>query len=143
MAQQADLVIKNGKIVSSEGIFEGGVAIKNGKFIGVGTDDSMPAARQVIDVKGNHILPGLIDPEVHLGVHRPITDDLISETKAAASTGVTTWGMQLTSPNMQMKHKLENEPSDIVSFKEVFPAFKEAGEKRSRVDFFTDPHICE
>lgn len=142
MAVQADLVIKNGKIVSPQGIFEGGVAIRNGKFIAVGTDDSLPDGRQVVDAKGNHILPGLIDPEVHLGIHRPITDDLVSETKAAASTGVTTWGMQLTSPNMQMKHKLENDPNDIVSFSEVFPAYKEAGEKHSRVDFFLTPILA-
>ena len=106
MADRADLVVKNGKIVSSQGIIEGGVAIKDGKFVAVGKDAALPDGQRVIDVGGKHILPGLIDPEVHLGIHRPITDDLISETKAAASTGVTTWGMQLTSPNMQMKHKL-------------------------------------
>jgi len=142
MSQQADLVIKNGKIVSSQGIIEGGVAIRNAKFVAVGRDDSLPEAKQVVDAKGNHILPGIIDPEVHLGIHRPITDDLISETKAAASTGVTTWGMQLTSPNMQMKHKLENDPNDIVSFNDVFPSFKEAGEKHSRVDFFLTPILA-
>ncbi|MET0502979.1 MAG: amidohydrolase, partial [Candidatus Binatia bacterium] len=113
MAERADLVLKNGKIVSSQGVIEGGVAIKDGKFIAVGKDSALPDAQKVIDIDGKHILPGLIDPEVHLGIHRPITDDLISETKAAASTGVTTWGMQLTSPNMQMKHKLENDPNDI------------------------------
>ena len=129
MAERADLVLKNGHIVSSQGIVDGGVAIKAGKFVAVGNDAALPDAQRVIDVGGKHILPGLIDPEVHLGIHRPITDDLISETKAAASTGVTTWGMQLTSPNMQMKHKLENDPNDIVSFHNVFPAFKEAGEK--------------
>jgi hypothetical protein len=50
--------------------------------------------------------------------------------------------MQLTSPNMQMKHKLENDPSDIVSFKDVFPAFREIGEKHSRVDFFLTPILA-
>ena len=142
MAERADLVLKNGKIVSSQGIIQGGVAIKDGVFMVVGRDSALPDAQKVVDVGGKHILPGLIDPEVHLGIHRPITDDLISETKAAASTGVTTWGMQLTSPNMQMKHKLENDPSDIVSFNNVFPNFKEAGEKHSRVDFFLTPILA-
>ena len=117
MAERADLVLKNGKVVSSQGIVQGGVAIKDGVFMAVGRDSAMPDAQKVIDVGGKHILPGPIDPEVHLRIHRPITNDLISETKTAASTGVTTWGIQLTSPNMQMKHKLENDPSDIVSFK--------------------------
>lgn len=142
MPERADLVVKNGNIVSSQGIIEGGVAVKDGKFIAVGNDSALPDADKLIDAGGKHILPGLIDPEVHLGIHRPITDDLISETKAAASTGVTTWGMQLTSPNMQMKHKLENDPNDIVSFKDVFPNFKVAGEKHSRVDFFLTPILA-
>ncbi len=42
MAERADLVIKNGKIVSSQGIIEGGVAIKDGKFIAVGKDSVLP-----------------------------------------------------------------------------------------------------
>ena len=62
MADRADLVIKNGKIVSSQGIIEGGVAIKDGKFIAVGTDSALPDGQRVIDVGGKHILPGLIDP---------------------------------------------------------------------------------
>ena len=41
-----------------------------------------------------------------------------------------------------MKHKLENDPSDIVSFKDVFPAFREVGEKHSRVDFFLTPILA-
>jgi dihydropyrimidinase/dihydroorotase len=142
MVQKADLVIFNGNIVSSQGQSKGGVAIKDGKIAAIGIDESLPNGNQLIDAKGNYILPGIIDPEVHLGIHRPITDDLISETKAAAATGVTTWGMQLTSPNMQMTHKLLNEPKDIVSFTEVFPAFKEAGEKHSRVDFFLTPILA-
>jgi hypothetical protein len=38
--------------------------------------------------------------------------------------------MQLTSPNMQMKHKLENDPNDIVSFGRI-PEFQTAGESTS------------
>ena len=43
---------------------------------------------------------------------------------------------------MQMKHKLENNPNDIVSFNDVFPNFKEAGETHSRVHFFLTPILA-
>ena len=76
MSELADLVLKNGKIVSSQGIVQGGVAIKDGVFTAVGKDSALPEGQKVIDVGGKYILPGLIDPEVHLGIHRPITDDL-------------------------------------------------------------------
>jgi len=62
---QADLVIKNGWVVTPQETVQGGVAIANEKFVAIGTDDSLPEAREVIDVKGRHILPGLIDAHVH------------------------------------------------------------------------------
>ena len=61
----ADLVLKNGWVVTPDETVQGGVAITNGKFVAIGTDDSLPAGRQVIDVGGKHILPGLIDAHVH------------------------------------------------------------------------------
>ena len=36
---KADLVIKNGWIVTPEETVAGGVAISNGKFVAIGTDD--------------------------------------------------------------------------------------------------------
>ena len=46
MADRADLVVKNGKIVSSQGIIEGGLAIKDGKFIAVGKDPRYPTRKR-------------------------------------------------------------------------------------------------
>ena len=40
MAERADLVLKNGNIVSSHGVIQGGVAIKDGKFIASSSDTS-------------------------------------------------------------------------------------------------------
>ena len=54
MAERADLVVKNGKIVSSQGIIEGGVAIKDGKFTAVGKDSALPDGHKVIDAAGKH-----------------------------------------------------------------------------------------
>ncbi len=62
---KADLVIKNGWVVTPQETFKGGVAISGEKCSAIGTDDSLPDGKEVIDVKGNHILPGLIDAHVH------------------------------------------------------------------------------
>ena len=61
----ADLVIKNGWVVTPEANFKGGGAISNGTIVAIGADDSLPQAKEEIDVKGKHILPGIIDGHVH------------------------------------------------------------------------------
>src|SRR6201988_1100400 len=93
----ADLVFKNGLIVTPSGVIEGGVSIVDGKIGAVGRDAFLPAADREIDLAGKYLLPGVIDPECHLGSHRALADDFQSETRAAAAAGVTTWGMQLVS----------------------------------------------
>ncbi len=91
MAARADLVIRNGFVVTPGGIFRGGVAIKDGVFVAVGTDEALPPGDQTIDAAGRHILPGLIDTHVHFRepglTHK---EDLSTGTAAAACGGVTT-----------------------------------------------------
>lgn len=64
------------------------VGTKNGKIFYVG-NDNIPSA-QIIDGKGLHLLPGVIDSQVHMRepgmVHK---EDLSTGTKAAALGGVT------------------------------------------------------
>ena len=56
---KADLVIKNGHLVSPAGITKGlGIAIKGGKITSVCDEAFLPEADTVIDAHGNHILPG-------------------------------------------------------------------------------------
>ncbi|PYS09408.1 MAG: allantoinase, partial [Acidobacteria bacterium] len=62
---KADLVVKGGWVVTPQETFKGGVAISNGKFVAIGTDDSLPDGKDVIDAGDMHILPGLIDGHVH------------------------------------------------------------------------------
>ncbi len=62
---KADLVIKNGWVVTPEATVHGGVGISDGKFVAIGIDESLPDAKEVIDANGRHILPGIIDAHVH------------------------------------------------------------------------------
>jgi len=86
----ADLVIRNARVVRHDSEFHGGVAVKDGKIVLTGADGALPDAARVIDAKGKVLMPGIIDPHCHLGVKFPYAEDMRTETAAAASGGVTT-----------------------------------------------------
>ena len=73
----ADIVFKNGWIVTPSGVIEGGVAVVDGKIGAVGNDAFLPDAKRVVDLAGKHLLPGAIDPECHLGGHRDLAADFL------------------------------------------------------------------
>lgn len=86
----ADLVITNGKIVTPDSVFEGSIAIKDGKVLAVGEASAMPAATETFDAQGLYILPGAIDDHVHFrDPGYPHKEDWESGTAAAAFGGVT------------------------------------------------------
>ncbi len=70
-ADQADLILRHGKIVTVDRGFSirQALAVKDGRLIKVGTDDEVEAIRgpqtEVIDLGGKTVLPGLIDSHVH------------------------------------------------------------------------------
>jgi imidazolonepropionase-like amidohydrolase len=65
------IVIRGATILTmTHGTIEGGtVVIENGKITAVGKDVATPAGAQVIDARGEYVLPGLVDPHSHLGVY--------------------------------------------------------------------------
>src|SRR5581483_671037 len=73
-AQENDnhaVAIKGATILSmTHGTIENGtVVIQNGKIQAVGTNVDIPSSAEVIDAKGEFVLPGLVDPHSHLGVY--------------------------------------------------------------------------
>ena len=56
------LVIKNGLIVTPNGIVMGGLVVRNGKIVQIGVDESLPKADLEVDAEGAYVLPGFIDP---------------------------------------------------------------------------------
>ena len=87
-----DLVLKGGTLVADEDVFEGDLAIRNEKIAALG-DIPETAAKESLDVSGKIVLPGAIDPHVHMALPVAGTqscDDFLTGTKAAASGGVTT-----------------------------------------------------
>ncbi|MDR1977203.1 MAG: dihydropyrimidinase [Synergistaceae bacterium] len=87
-----DLVLKNGTLVMPDDVFVGDLAIRGEKIAAVGQGLDAGEAR-ALDVAGKIVLPGAVDPHVHMALPVGGTlscDDFLAGTKAAASGGVTT-----------------------------------------------------
>lgn len=85
-----EVVIKNGKIITARETLEADLAIQNGKIHCVGSNLS---GHQVIDATGLYVLPGAVDPHVHLQMPAGETtssDNWATGTTAAAFGGTTT-----------------------------------------------------
>lgn len=86
-----DLIIKNGKIVLSDTVFNGNIAVNSGKIAAILEEGTEPDAKDVIDVKGNYVFPGAIDTHTHLNdPGYEWREDYAHGTAAAAVGGYTT-----------------------------------------------------
>lgn len=89
MADAFDLLIKNATVVNHDGEGVRDIAIKDGRIAGLG-DLRNAAAAETLNAKGLHILPGVIDTQVHFRepglTHK---EDLETGSRAAVAGGVT------------------------------------------------------
>ncbi|MEE8473472.1 MAG: amidohydrolase family protein, partial [Dehalococcoidia bacterium] len=129
-----DLFIKNGVVVTPQGLIRGGVGVRDGRIASISADT--PPARQEVDVHGLYVLPGLIDSHVHMGfgaVHgqgeAKYQSDFKTETVSAAVGGVTTvvttatFGRSAESLVSRMRRAKEiARQNSLVDFK-IFPFF--------------------
>jgi len=89
MSGTFDLLLKGGTVVNQDGTGVRDVAVRAGRIAAIGIIDAGKAAA-VIDAKGLHILPGVIDTQVHFrepGLEHK--EDLESGSRAAVLGGVT------------------------------------------------------
>ncbi|HEY8290665.1 MAG TPA: dihydroorotase [Acetobacteraceae bacterium] len=107
MAPHYDLIIRNGTCVLPWGIEATSVGVRNGRIatLGLGADAT---ADQTVDATGLHVLPGLIDPHVHLrDPGDKAVETIPTGTKAAILGGLTTvFDMPNTSPSIVDTDKL-------------------------------------
>jgi dihydroorotase len=89
MQLRAELILKGGTVVNHDGTGQRDIAISGGRIIGIGHFGKGQAG-EVIDCTGLHILPGVVDSQVHLrepgAEHK---EDLETGGRAAVKGGVT------------------------------------------------------
>lgn len=86
----ADLALHNAELVTPAGRVRAGVAVRDGKIVAIGRDADLPAADETVDCGGRPVLPGVVDPHVHLGGGVPYEELCETESVSAAIGGVTT-----------------------------------------------------
>ena len=88
MAKTYDLILKGGTVVNQDGEGVRDLAVRGGKIVAIG--DVAGAAAETIDCRGLHILPGVMDTQVHFrepgATHK---EDLESGSRSAVMGGVT------------------------------------------------------
>ena len=85
-----DLVIKNGTVVTAVASYRSDIGIQGKQIAAIGQNLN---GREVIDAEGKLVIPGAIDPHVHLQYQLPrfrSADDFYTGTRAAALGGTTT-----------------------------------------------------
>jgi dihydroorotase len=89
MADSYDLILKGGTVVNHDGEGARDIGVRAGRFAVIG-DLSRASAGEVIDCRGLHLLPGVIDSHVHFRepglTHK---EDLESGSHSAVMGGIT------------------------------------------------------
>jgi len=92
-------VIRNALLVNEGQITESDVLLKNGRIETIAAEIRAPAGAEVVDANGRHLLPGMIDDQVHFRepglTHK---GDFHSESRAAIAGGVTSY-MEMPNSN--------------------------------------------
>ncbi len=100
MATNYDLIVKGGTAATPNGIAPADIAVRDGKVAAIG-DLGGASAAEVFDARGLHVLPGVIDSQVHFrepGLEHK--EDLATGTAGAVLGGVTAvFEMPNTKPN--------------------------------------------
>jgi dihydroorotase-like cyclic amidohydrolase len=128
-----DLVVRGGTVVvPGVGELRADVGIAGGRIVALGED--LGSATAILDARGKAVLPGVVDPHIHLGNTLSFEEEAHTESRAAVIGGVTTVCVFLRRMDSYLKH---------------LPEFRRAIEAGSYVDaafhlqIFTDEQLRE
>lgn len=124
----ADLRISGADVVLPDGVRRADILILDGRISEIVDPSAAAEAREVFDATGLHVLPGAIDPHVHLGpniTYPQSSEDVAGESRSAAAGGVTS----------MLAYLMSTEP-----YQDVQPVARAAMEADSVIDFGF--HFC-
>ncbi len=90
---EPDLVVRGGLVVNPDWSGEADVVVKGGRVVSIMAAGEAPGAATTIDAAGRWVLPGGVDPHVHIGIEFGgfgTGDDYEACTRAALHGGTTT-----------------------------------------------------
>jgi dihydropyrimidinase len=130
-----DLLIGGGTVISAGSTpFVADVGVRDGRIACIVEAGSGLAAADVIDARGLHVFPGVVDPHQHVGVGNGL-EDYRTDTGACARGGVTsTWYMTMA-PNALY--------ADVLAIQD------EAASSRAHIDYgfhpvlMSEEHLAE
>ncbi len=109
MSDSFDLILKNGTVVTPWGTAVCDIAVRGERIAAIGALGTLKAA-SVQDVRGLHVLPGVIDSQVHFREPGPThKEDLETGSRAAVLGGVTSvFEMPNTAPPTTTREALND-----------------------------------
>jgi allantoinase len=124
-----DLIVKNVNVVrpNNPEVETLDIAIKDGQFARLSAHIDSSEASEVVDGMGLHAFPGVVDAHMHLGIYHPLADDIVTETRSAATGGVTS-GISY----MRTGRYYLNKGGPYADF---LPEVMDASEGRSYIDY--------
>ena len=107
MAEHYDLLIRGGTAVLPWGMEATDIGVRDGRIAAIGVPTAA-TAEATIDVAGLHVLPGLIDPHVHLrDPGDPAVETIATGTRAAVLGGLAcVFDMPNTAPSITDAERL-------------------------------------
>lgn len=85
-----DLVVTNGTLVTADGTVDADLLVEGERIAGMVEPGTISDAETVVDANGSLVMPGVVDPHVHISGPSP-ADTYETGSKAAALGGVTTF----------------------------------------------------
>lgn len=89
-----DLIIKNGTVVTAANTFQADIGVKDEKISVIAAPGTLQEAARTIDAGGRYVMPGMIEPHMHVAAPFGGTIDVLdfySASKCAAFGGVTSF----------------------------------------------------